>query len=106
MFLRNRNRVGDSINKMTKEEKKKHCSGCRDDFYNHGGGGADECWMLEKAELKLRKKVSSDMPPPWEHSPKQYLSCYGQKGYVFFDGDRVNWSTIRKEEGDGLVSRQ
>lgn len=76
---------------MTNSEKKKHCVGCEDDFYNHGGGGAKECWGLESAQLELRKKVSVDQPPPWTHQPEKYLSCYKQKRFVFFKGDRTKW---------------
>lgn len=77
---------------MTKEEKLKYCSGCEDNFYN-GNNPYDvkECWGLEKARLMSRKKVSVNSPPPWNWSPSKYLSCYKQKGYVFFEGDRKVW---------------
>lgn len=68
---------------------KSMCSGCEDDFYN--SQRPEGCWSYDSAEIKLRKKVSVDQPPPWEHKPQEYLSCYHQKRYVFFEGDRRVW---------------
>lgn len=77
---------------LSEQEKLKHCSGCEDDFYNDKNPmGVKRCWGLENATLKLRKKVSVDQPPPWKHKPDQYLSCYKQKRFVFFEGDRREW---------------
>lgn len=75
---------------MTKEENKKHCSGCYNDDYNHGLGGAKECFYLNSAELKLRKQVHINQVPPWNQEPKEMLSCYRKYQYVFVDGDRTN----------------
>jgi hypothetical protein len=74
---------------MTKEEKKKRCAGCRDDVYNHGCGGATECWSLADAQLTLRKEVRLDQVPPWNQSPRQFLSCYRKPGYVYMAPDRT-----------------
>lgn len=67
---------------------KSHCSGCEDDFYNHGGGGAKECWAFESAKLIMRKKVSIDQIPPWKQKAAQYPSCYHVKRFVFVGPDR------------------
>ena len=40
---------------VPKDCKKMFCAGCRNNFYNQGGGGAKECWSLEKAKLCKRK---------------------------------------------------
>ena len=45
----------DKRSKIPKECKRFFCCGCRQDFYNRGGGGAKECWSLGRAKLKLRK---------------------------------------------------
>jgi len=33
---------------------KKHCKGCYCDDYNHGLGGAQECWSFKNARLIMR----------------------------------------------------
>lgn len=77
---------------LTEEQKLKHCAGCEDNFYNGNNDiGVKRCWGLDSAKLILRKKVSVDQPPPWEHEPKPFLSCYKQKRFVFFNGDRRVW---------------
>lgn len=70
---------------------KSHCQGC--EFYNHRTGfdGATECWMFKEAKLILRKRVSKNQPPPWDHKPEMYPSCYRQRDFVFFEGDRKVW---------------
>ncbi len=73
--------------KMTKDR----CNGCYNNEYNFGLGGSKECWSCEKAEVKLRKKVSVDQPPPWDHKPELYPSCYQQQRYAFMEGDRTKW---------------
>ena len=41
--------------------KQKHCSGCRDDFYNHRGSpgfdGATKCWSLKDAKVVTRYRL-------------------------------------------------
>ena len=73
---------------MTKAEKRKMCSGCRNDFYN-GQNPYDikECWSLEKAKVKMRKPVRMDERPPWKAKPVKMLSCFHRKGFVYVDPD-------------------
>jgi len=66
-----------------KKMNKKHCVGCYCDAYNHGLGGAKECWMLESAELIMRKEVHIDQRPPWKQKPKKLPSCYTRQRYVY-----------------------
>ena len=73
---------------MEKETKKKHCLGCYNDDYNRGLGGAKECWSLERAKFKMRKRVHINHVPPWKQKPTMMLSCYTESKYVFIDGDR------------------
>jgi hypothetical protein len=66
---------------------KKHCVGCRDNFYNCGGvnGNTNECWLLEDAKLIPRQQVSINAMPPFHQPFKKKPSCYRQSGYVFLD---------------------
>lgn len=73
---------------MNKSAKLKHCSGCHDDFYNHGGGGSYECWMLDGAKLIFKKEVSIDQRPPWKQKAKRFLSCYHRPRYIYVDSKR------------------
>lgn len=74
---------------MTKEEKLKKCVGCEQDFYNgRNPYEIKECWNLKKARLVSRKKISLSQVPPWKQKPIKVLSCYQQKGYVFWAPDR------------------
>ena len=74
---------------MTKEEKLKKCVGCRQDYYNgNNERGIKECWMLGKTRLVLRKKISINQVPPWKQKPIKVLSCYQQRGYVFWAPDK------------------
>lgn len=63
---------------------KKHCVGCRNNFYNGNNDiGVSECWHLADAKLVRRKRVPVTLRPPWEMAPVTVPNCYQQKGYVF-----------------------
>jgi hypothetical protein len=68
-----------------------HCSGCYDDFYNHGGatGTTHECWKLQTAKLDLFKLVSIHQTPPWNQKPQLLPSCYKKQGYVTVNKDQT-----------------
>ncbi len=67
---------------------KKHCSGCRQNFYNDNNPyGIKECWLLKDAEVIERKRVGYDDRPPWKAEPEDLPSCYSQRGFVFVDPD-------------------
>jgi hypothetical protein len=69
---------------MTKREKLKHCTGCRDNFYNgHNDLGVSECWSLEKAKMVWKKEVSINQRPPWNQKARRFLSCFHRPGYVY-----------------------
>ena len=72
---------------MTKQEKFKYCIGCENDFYNgHNPYGVKECWSLKDAKFVKRKKIPVNLRPPYDHIKLQkVLSCYRQKGYVFWE---------------------
>lgn len=69
---------------MTTTEKLKHCSGCRDDFYNGANPyGIGECWNLKPARLVWKKEVHIDQTPPWNQKARKFLSCYRRPRYVY-----------------------
>lgn len=68
---------------------KKHCVGCYNDDYNHGLGGAEECWFFKDAKLVKKKKVGMNDVPPWNHKPIRVPNCYRQTGYWFVNADRT-----------------
>lgn len=64
---------------MSKVDPAKHCPGCRDDYYNHGGRGmgGGQCWNLTSATLVKARDVPTDMPPPYLALPLTTRpSCY------------------------------
>ena len=63
---------------------KKHCSGCRDDFYNGKNDlGVGECWMLKDAKREPRLLIPISMPPPYKHIKAESLpTCYKAQGYA------------------------
>lgn len=86
---------------MKKSEKKKMCSGCRNNRYNMGRGfvenagidaivTCDECWNLESATVVMKKRVSLSQYPPFTQKPIKVLSCYSQPGYCFIDKNATN----------------
>ena len=69
---------------------KKHCRGCRDNFYNGNNPlGVKECWMLEDAKLIMRKEVDINQRPPWDQKAKRVPSCYSKAGSIFVAPDRT-----------------
>ncbi len=68
---------------MTDREKMKHCVGCFNDDYNHGLGGAAQCWFLKDMRVIWRKKVHINQVPPWNQKAERYPSCYRRPQYVF-----------------------
>lgn len=69
---------------------KKHCAGCHNNVYNHGLGGAEQCWSLSSAKIEWRKEVHVDQVPPWDQKAKRVPSCYRKPRYVYVDADRTN----------------
>ena len=61
---------------------RKHCNGCRNDYYNDGNGLDGTCWSRKDAVLVLRKKVHIDQVPPWTQKPQKFPDCYTAQRYV------------------------
>lgn len=71
---------------------KKHCSGCRDDFYNRRTNfdGNSQCWSLNDAVLVSRLRIPRDLPPPYKHiKPEKVLNCYHVTGYSFVKPENI-----------------
>jgi hypothetical protein len=80
-------RILESTLAMTKAK----CAGCYNDDYNHGLGGATECWSYSGAKLISRKPVSIDDVPPWnrfQHTPVLMPNCYQQPRMIYVDPER------------------
>lgn len=71
-----------------KQNQKKHCQGCRNDFYNGNNDlGISECWSFPSAKLIKRKRVHINHVPPWNQNAEYYPDCYRQAQYVFVGAD-------------------
>jgi len=67
---------------------KRNCVGCYFNDYNHGLGGATECWSFKTAKLVWRKKVHIDQKPPWKQKAVRVPNCYTQQRYVYVGPDQ------------------
>lgn len=71
--------MADKKRKPTKAD----CNGCYDDVYNHGCGGAVECFMFAKATMEKARDVPVDLPPPYLRIKETVRpSCYHAQRYV------------------------
>lgn len=64
---------------------KKHCIGCRDDFYNGKNNlGVKECWCLKDAKLvtRYRLSVSTPMNIRSAYQKVRRPHCYNEPHYV------------------------
>lgn len=65
---------------------RKHCSGCRDNFYNGNNDiGVSQCWMLKDAKVIARFEISVNAPMGTRSNyfKVRRPNCYSQKGVVF-----------------------
>lgn len=70
---------------------KSDCSGCRDDYYNHGGSTirGDECWSLENAKVIDLILVPLDEVPPHRGKPQKRPHCYRKPGYASYRKESI-----------------
>lgn len=61
---------------------KKNCIGCYNDDYNHGFGGAKECWSFKNAKIGWFKLIHVDQVPPWTQKAVRLPNCYTKSRYV------------------------
>ena len=64
----------------------KHCSGCRDDCYNHGFMGKQQCWSRENAKLQTMYSISPNAPQDRadRFTKHRKPSCYHQDGWCWY----------------------
>ena len=79
------------------------CSGCYNDFYNHGGGGADGCWSYDSAEVCKKAFIHLSAMPPWVVKPQTTLTCYKKSKHIAVDPDHPQLTSDKdhKQEHDG-----
>lgn len=73
---------------MTKNEKLKHCAGCRDDFYNdHNPYGVKECWGLKTARMVTRYRIGTWTRPtePGAFTKVKKLNCFHRNGEHYYE---------------------
>jgi hypothetical protein len=64
---------------------KRHCVGCRDNFYNGNNTiGVSECWLLKEAEIVTRYRLSIHTPMSQRsgYAKVRVPNCYHERGYV------------------------
>jgi hypothetical protein len=67
-----------------KKKSKAMCVGCYNDDYNHGLGGAKECWSYESAVIIKRLAIPVDRSPPYDpKSAEPTMSCYRKQRWVY-----------------------
>lgn len=67
---------------------KKHCNGCRDNFYNGNNPlNVKECWSLKTAQLVTRWRTGTWTMPatPGAFTEVRVPHCYHAQGYSFTD---------------------
>lgn len=69
--------------------KKTNCRGCYNDEYNHGLGGAKQCWSFTDAKIVWKKEVHVDQMPPFLQKAKRVPNCYHKQRYVYIDSKRI-----------------
>lgn len=94
---------------LSKEEKRKHCSGCRQNFYNGNNNlGIKECWSLAKAKLVTRYKIYwwTAMDKASNFTEVRVLSCYSDlengHGHAYYTGIpsrlKAEWDAMKRHE--------
>ena len=72
------------------KKTKELCAGCYNDDYNHGLGGAKECWCFEDAKVCKKKKIHINDVPPWKHQRTfNTLDCYRKPQYVYVEPSQL-----------------
>ena len=63
---------------------KKHCAGCRQNFYNGNNDmGIKECWMLKTAKVVTRYEIHMDAPMNVRSNYRKVRrpTCFDTGGY-------------------------
>ena len=63
---------------------KSHCVGCYNDVYNHGLGGAKQCWSFDESSLEKRYVIPVNMEPPYRKAMIKLIpNCFIKEGFCF-----------------------
>ena len=69
--------------------EKKHCNGCRDDFYNGNNPlKVASCWSFDKKKklvTKFKLSVHTPMNIKGAYIKSKVPPCYHRDGFVFLD---------------------
>lgn len=79
---------------------KKHCVGCRSDFYNNKNEiVVKECWLFKKAKLKWKIPIGMNEFPPYRNKQKQRVpDCYHESG-----PNKTLWVSPKALDKDGYL---
>lgn len=59
------------------------CSGCYNNDYNYGLGGAKECWSFDSATIEKKIQIHINQSPPYDKKKAcKFLSCYKKPQFV------------------------
>lgn len=68
------------------KKQKTMCSGCYNDDYNSGLGGAKECWSFSGAKVTDKISVHINQTPPYDkNNAEKKLSCYHKPQWIFVE---------------------
>ncbi len=75
---------------MSEKKCKAMCSGCYNDDYNNGLGGAKECWNYKGAKVIKRLTVHINQMPPYDRkSATKMMSCYNKPQWCYPSPDAL-----------------
>ena len=71
---------------------KKHCGGCYNDDYNHGLGGAKECFHFDPKKKLIRVyEIHVDQPPPFRKNQiTKRPPCFRMQRWAHVKPENIN----------------
>jgi hypothetical protein len=94
---------------MNSAEKRQHCRGCGNDFYN--GEGAKECWSLKDAKLVTRYAIGFWTPMDTAKNIHEVVkcNCYHERGTVYMEAVpqhlQVEWNQLKRAKKENSGAR-
>lgn len=96
---------GSTGNEEPMKAQEKYCSGCRDDYYNHGGNGFNggKCWSLKDATVVTRYQLHWWTAPtvPGAFTKVQTNLCHHAPGKYAFYKELPTFAVARETTGRG-----
>lgn len=72
------------------KKSKEACSGCYNDDYNRGLGGAKECWSYKSAKIIKRLSVHVNQMPPFNaENAEPMMSCFNRPQWCCVSPDAL-----------------